>query len=465
MDPNRFAFLQYVDQTVIHPLGLTSLIVLSLAMLALPRRYAPLPLLIMMCFMAPAQRVIILSMNWTLLRLLLLLAMVRVTLYGEMRGLVLRPLDIVLALWCGAGTVAYVALFGSLAALQFRLGNTFDALAAYFFFRCMLRSWEDVERVVGMLAAISIPVACGFVAEHFSGRNVYAFLGGVPELTMAREGKLRCQGPYCHPILGGCFWATLTPMVASRWWAAQYRRWYTVVAVGCMVVIVLCTNSSTPLMALLFVLLGFAVFPLREHMRLLRWAVVAGLLALHLTMKAPVWALVAKVNVISGSTGWHRYQLVDQAIGRFGEWWLVGTKSTVHWDEYGMLEDVTSQYVLEAVRGGLVTLVLFVAILVVAYRQIGRAWRLVSASSGRMMLAWAMGVGLFAHTMIFISVSYDSVILTSLYLLLAMVTCAAGSQRAPAPCHQVASGPAGRRWVQPEGSRWRRQIPLRFREL
>ena len=66
--------------------------------------------------------------------------------------------------------------------------------------------------------------------------------------------------------------------------------------------------------------------------------------------------------------------LIDGAIKHFPEWWLLGTSSTSHWGWHTAF-DVTNQYVLEAVRGGLAGLVLFVGSIVCAYVLIGRTVR------------------------------------------------------------------------------------------
>jgi hypothetical protein len=51
------------------------------------------------------------------------------------------------------------------------------------------------------------------------------------------------------------------------------------------------SNSSTSLLALAGSVVGLAFWPLRKQMRLVRWALAATLVSLHLAMKAPVWAL------------------------------------------------------------------------------------------------------------------------------------------------------------------------------
>ena len=45
---------------------------------------------------------------------------------------------------------------------------------------------------------------------------------------------------------------------------------------------------------------------------------------MHVLMKQPVWHLLSRVDVAGGSTGWHRYHLVDKFIENWREWWLLG---------------------------------------------------------------------------------------------------------------------------------------------
>jgi hypothetical protein len=134
-------------------------------------------------------------------------------------------------------------------------------------------------------------------------------------------------------------------------------------------------------------------------------------------MAGPVWSLVAKIDLVGG-TGYHRYKLVDNAINHIGEWWLSGTLETAHWGR--AMHDLTNQFVLEGVRGGLPTLALFVAIITIAFRQIGVLWR---SAHGRdhEVLAWALGVSLFVHVSNFLGVSYFGQNIMLWYLSLACI--------------------------------------------
>jgi len=231
---------------------------------------------------------------------------------------------------------------------------------------------------------------------------------------------MRCQGAFNHPIAAGCFWASLLPLIGALWWSGRNK---VLVFFGFVnsFLIFLCSGSSTPAGAVVAGIVAAMLFPARYLMRYVQLGLVFVLILLHIVMKAPVWALIARVDVVGGSTSYHRYLLVDQAIRRFDEWWLVGTKSTAHWGWF--LFDVANQYVSEAVRGGFLTLLLFLLILYLSYRGIGLVLLMHRKDRSKTILAWALGVSLFMHCIAFFGLHYLGQILVIWYLLLASIAC------------------------------------------
>jgi hypothetical protein len=68
-----------------------------------------------------------------------------------------------------------------------------------------------------------------------------------------------------------------------------------------------------------------------------------------------------------------------------------------------------------------VKLVLFIAILALAYRLVGLSFRLVRRDRGKVALCWALGVCLFVHCCAFIAVSYFGQIFLVWYLVLGTI--------------------------------------------
>ncbi len=154
---------------------------------------------------------------------------------------------------------------------------------------------------------------------------------------------------------------------------------------------------------------------------------VGVILSLSVVMNRPVWHLISYMNVVGGSTGHHRVRLIDAAVREFPNWALLGTQSTAHWG-WG-LSDITNQFILEGVRGGAGSLIAMIVVLVLGFRYLGQAMRLLRSQpsqpgrAGRRaaeMLCWAVGAGLFVHCVNFFGVSYFGQIQVFLMIALAM---------------------------------------------
>lgn len=412
-----FWWKEYHNTTKVHPVGLSMLLLSGLAMLLLPRRWATIPVLVMACFVAPAQRIVVFELDFNFIRCMVLFGWLRLLLRGEYQGVRWVKLDFAIVAWGIASTVLYTIQQRSFGGLVYRLGTTYDAVGLYFLFRALIRDWRDIVSTVSALVMISVPVLACFIVERLTRQNLFSLFGGVPAVTAEREGRLRCQGAFAHPILAGCFWAALVPLMGALLWQGPAKKLLACVGVlNCLALIFLCA-SSTPVIAVLLGAIAWLTFPLKGQMRWIRWGAAASLVTLHLFMNQPVWHLLARLNVVGGSTGWHRFKLVDQAIRHWQEWFLVGLKSTHHWG----IVDITNEYVLQGLHGGILTLGIFVTTIVMAFSAVGKILKAEERNKSRLMMAWALGVGLFIHVASFLSVSYFGQIQALWYLHLAMI--------------------------------------------
>lgn len=418
---------EWHGQTTIHPLGLAALGVAALLVLLLPRKYMLWPILGIGCFVATAQRIVVFNMDWTLLRLTLLAAAARcVMLYAAPSNRPRwHPIDTWLSLWLVCGVSFYVIREPTVSALNNRLGWAFDYAAGYAVVRYAIRTWDDVKSFCLAATLIAIPISVAFVNEQFTRYNVFHIFGGVREVTWIRDGRLRCQGAYSHPILAGTYWAVLLPLIASQFWLRNTnRKWLAAIGVMCAVIVVMTCASSTPVMSVLAGAFAGGMALLR---RWLRWILVGFaclLVFLHLSMQAPVWHLISRIDLIGGSTGWHRYNLFDQWVRNFDNWFLIGTSSTSTWAARPV-SDITNQYVLEGVRGGLLTLVMFLGMIAATYIAVGRAARATEQMKLKpeFAIAWAIGAAMFVHTVSFFGVSYYGQIILLLVVAPALAAC------------------------------------------
>lgn len=411
--------------TFINPIGLGMTLLMGVLMILLPRRWALMPVILLTCFMTLGQRIVIAGLDFTMLRILMAFACARLVLRLEIRALQWNAIDKAIVWWVLFSVLNYTLNWRTGEAFVNRLGFTYNILGTYFVFRFLIRDLEDVKKAFKMTAFFIVPLAMAMGFEYATERNIFAVFGGVHPVTQIREGVLRCQGPFAHPILAGTFGATLLPLFVGLWHQGRGSRLLAGLAILSSTIIVATSGSSGPILSFLAAGLGLAMWWFRKWMRALRWGLVLGVVALDLVMKASVWFLIARVGVLSGSTAYHRAAVIDNAIKNFSEWWLVGTRSTAHWG-YGMT-DITNEYVSQAVNGGLITVVLFILVIAFAFRAVGRAVAgMKGAFPAEQRLFWGMGVALFAHAVTYLSVAYFDQNFVNWYLLLAMIASTTG---------------------------------------
>jgi hypothetical protein len=427
------------DSTNLALAGTLFLAAVAVLMLALPRRLAMLPLLATVCYMPLGQQVVLAGLHFTIIRLVILVGVARVVCRGEARGLSLNRIDKLVVWWAVLSVILGFLSKPDLKNLVNRLGSFYMAVGIYFLVSCWIRDSKTFVASMKLLALLAIPLAILMIIEKTTSRNVFSLFGGVPEFTEQREGHLRCQAAFRHPILAGTFGATSLPLFIGLWFQGRGSR--TLALLGCIsaCTIAVAASSGGALLTLLLGGVGFGFWRFRFQMRWVRRGVVVVILALAIVMQAPVWYLTARLSGVFGGTGWHRSWLVDTTLAHFSEWWLCGTTYTAHWggntyvlDDDPDNIDITSQYVAEAVKGGVLKLALFVAIIVQCFKVLGRriqAEAVGSAPAG--VLWWAIGVCLFTHCVSFWSIPYFDQMAVIWYWLLAAVSRIAGDEEAP----------------------------------
>lgn len=413
----------------VHPGVLMAVLAASVLILLLPRKHVIVPVLAATLLIPFDQAVLIGPLHWTMLRIILLVGWVRVLASArapQQRSLSFRlnAIDKALLAWAGIAAVNIVLLWQTSAAFINQLGALYNVFGIYFLARFLIHDQEDAGRAIRTLTSIGIVVAAVMLLEQASGQKVYAALHGghspAGKALWERLGGLRAVAGFGNPVSAGVFGATLMPLSLALWW--KNDKWTASAGVCAATAIVATSVSSTPLLAYLAAMLGFCLWPLRGHLRLLRWGTLILLLGLQLVMNAPVWALIQRAGLIGGSSGYHRYILVDRFFQHFGDWWLLGARNA---DQWGLLSyDIANQYVGIGESAGLLPFLLFIAAIVYAFKYLGKArWAVRQAQEQRFL--WAIGCALFAHVVAFFGLSYFDQLMVSWYVLLAIISAVA----------------------------------------
>jgi len=421
-----------VETTNIHPMGLAFTLLMGALLIFLPRRLATIPIFMTACFIPFGQRIIIADLNLYLLRIVIFLGWVRLILHKEIFTIKLNAVDKAILCWVISNIIIFTALRQSSGALINRLGFAYNVVGLYFLFRFLIKDFSDINNVFKLLAIISVLLVFPILYEYITGKNLFSIFGGVQkefEITQIRRGRLRCMGPFRTPILTGTFGALMVPLSVALWYKGRSTRLLAVVVFLGGTFITMASGSNGPIMTYLCGVICLLMWHFRMHMKAVWSGLFLVLIALHLYMTAPVWFLTARLGGLFGtSTGWHRSILIDKAIKHFDEWWLLGTDYTVHWTGRSIspdpnMADITNEFIRQGVNGGLLTMVLFIIIIGLCFRSIGKALRLTENQlfATRITL-WSMGTMLFAHVVTFTSVAYIDQMIVFWYALLAMIS-------------------------------------------
>ena len=371
--PQNFKFGGGVSESVVNPVVLVTVLIAGVLICILPRNKAIIPLMIVGLLIPMDQILLIGPAHFPMLRLLVLAGFIRIfrdqtsskaPIFSGGRN----RLDLAFILLAVTIAVSGILLFQEMGAVVYQLGTLYTALGVYLLSRYLIRSDEDVVRVIQTLACVAVVVAAIMVYESRSGHNPYALLGGAQASTLAnlaeRDGRFRAQGPFAHSILAGTFGAVIVPLFIALWCKGRKYRLLSGAGILSGTIMIVTCDSSTPVLAFGAGLMAFCLWPIRNRMRAVRWGIVVTLVALHMVMHGPVWSLIEKIDISGGSSSYHRYMLVDQCIRHFGDWWLVGIKDTSVWG--WDMWDTANQYVNTCENSGLVAFILFIAVLVYA---------------------------------------------------------------------------------------------------
>jgi hypothetical protein len=426
VEPEHFRFGGGATETLLHPLAAVWMLIAAVLILTLPRNKAIVPLLLSFFTLPIGQVVLLGSLHFTVLRILILVGLARRAFSQRSSSAGMFPgsfntLDRLVILWSLSTAIVFSLEWMETQAFISRLGDLVDGLGGYLVVRYLIPDGEAVRRTIKVFAVICLIQGACMINEQISHINVFGLLGGIPAGVAYRNGHIRSQGALGN-INAGVFGGVLIPLFLWLWIKGKSRLIAGVGIAGATAMVLTC-DSSTGVMAYGAGLLAVGLWPLRKRMRLVRWVVALTLVSLHLVMKAPVWALIARVDLTGSSTGYHRYMLLDNCIRHFSQWWFLGYKNYNEWGT--LMFDMCNQYVYVAVMGGLVSLVLYIAILSRGFGAIGTARKQVSGDRGREWFLWCLGSTLFAHLAAGFGISYLAQLQVALFAVLGSICVAA----------------------------------------
>jgi hypothetical protein len=361
--------------------------------------------------MTVGQGISIAGLAFPFFRLLITIGLMRCLIRGEIAQLKLNAIDRMMAMlgmWIFFAGFFHTNQDGS--GPIYAGGIVLNIVGIYVLIRCWISDFADIKRLIATLAVLLAPIAIEMASELLTKRNLFGLFGYVSSDVMVRDGKLRAQGPFPHPILAGTVGATCIPLMFAIW---REHRVKALLGLAACITMVLTSNSSGPVVSAVAGVFAILVWYQRRRLRFLRWAGILIYIALELVMSRPAYYFVTYINVTGSSTGHHRARLIESAIDHLDEWWLFGTDYTRHWMASGVTfsadhTDITNYFLAFGINGGLPALFIVILLLWKAYIRVGQ--RISSyhehGDNCAAFSCWCLGATLFSHTVTSFSIAY-----------------------------------------------------------
>ena len=268
--------------------------------------------------------------------------------------------------------------------LENRSGFAMDTFMAYFVarfcvtdYRALLTVARWVTPVVILLAVLGMMESTYGIQPFFALRRYCPWRSGGGGLTTnIRSGFFRAVGPSGHPILFGASFVMFVPMLWSlRHETAPWKTW-AYVGVAFASVGALSSMSSGPWM--MIIMMAGTLF-LERHKDLVKPLLAFGIgscFIVDIISNRTFYHVMASYANPIGGSGWHRARLIDLAIERFSEWWMLGYRGQdPGWGgRLGMaFTDVTNNYIQMGVFYGVWGTIGLIGILTTALILLVRA--------------------------------------------------------------------------------------------
>jgi hypothetical protein len=423
MEPENIHFGGGPSTTLLHPLVAVAMVLAIVLILCLPRKYVMVPALLALFLIPQGQQIVLLGVHLNVYRIVILAGLARWVISGRSSPLAggFNSMDrICTFLFCAYFVTNSILFDLQSQALIKNTGDLLDALGGYLVIRFLIHDREDIQRTIKVFVAVALISALCMLNEQRTGVNLFGLLGGLPGES-TRDGKVRSQAAFAVFITAGTFGATLLPLLIWLWSQAKSRMASILGILAATIMAVTC-HASTTLVAYAAGILGLCFWPIRKHMRLVRWGIVATFVGLHLVMHGPVWSLIEKIDLTGSSSSYHRYMLIDNFVRHFSDWWFIGTKDNGSWG--WEMWDLGNQYVAYAFRGGLLAFVLFVAVISKGFSKLGTARKLAEGNRSEEWFLWCLGAALLSNVVSFFGIDYFDQMQFAWFALLAIISTA-----------------------------------------
>lgn len=387
-------------------------------------RHVVVPIIIAMCFLPADISLNIIGLNFQAVRIMAIICLFKVYFSSNRSNIKFNMIDKLFIGYNILGSVLYIiASSNNIGAFVFKSGIFIDSIILYIVLRKAIQSNEEIKLIIRTFIVCVIVLLPFAIYEFTTASNLFSILGR--NRIALREGGVRVACTFSHSILFGSFAATLIPII----WADYKieKKLYKIIALLSCLFYVYASLSSGPIITLAGAICFLIFFRWKKYSSYLAWFIFLAATLIHFVREKPLWHFIyLRLSVRSGSTGIHRYLLTDAAVQEFWNWWLIGYGDVgpqwhlKYWPRtHAKFTDITNQYLLEGVRGGFFTMLLFTILCFTVIKTL-TTFSISRNDKSEQWLWWGFAVMMIAHCITFLSVSYFGQITMLLYMTIAI---------------------------------------------
>ena len=314
--------------------------------------------------------------------------------------------------------------------IEGRGGFLMDTWCAYLAARLIVTDRTKLISIIKCISIALVPLAILGVIESVTGWQPFAALrrfspwfAGGGFVSEGRWGLARAVGPFSHAILFGGVFAMFLPLI--YYLRHEKGDWRSLAYVILVIALLgaLSSMSSGPWVMVIVVIFCLVMERHKKFLKPLFILLVFSCISIAIASNRPFYHVLASWANPLGGAGWHRARLIDVAIMKFDEWWLVGYgDNDPGWGQYfGMgVSDITNEYILNGVRYGILGIIALCAVLAKAFRGLISTYRRMTHPAMK-SLCWAFGSLLFSVTIAWMSVSFFGQLSTLVYCSIGMI--------------------------------------------
>lgn len=316
-------------------------------------------------------------------------------------------MDTCVSIYLAAATVIPILTFVMPFAqvIESKAGGLMDSYFAYLVARFCITDRSAIVQFAKLIGVALLPLAVLGVIEACTHWQPYAALKvycpwGLERLGMqvARFGLARAIGPYQHAINFGSTFILFLPLLYSLRHERNYWRPLAYLLSLAAIIGAMSSMSSGPWMLAILTVFCLVLEKKKQWVKpLVIFAVSACFLVDIISNRTFYHVIVSYANPIGGE-GWHRAKIIDLAIERFNEWWLVGYRGLdPGWGPLtgGTRTDLTNQYLAAAFNSGLLGMTAFCAMIVSSVHKLRQTYISTEDPILRSW-CWALGSGIVA---------------------------------------------------------------------